>query len=214
MAVTYRYIAVATPSSVKAISKQVSPTVGSISITTPPPTMMDVELENPSADDKDNLDEYMASIGYVYMSTDPAPLENGETVVWENGAWTCVNLGPESSSSLPLETSSNSSFVEKVLHEFTCESASAKHFIMYDVTYESTSGNVQVEVHLILDDSLVLARVVDRPGGSGRQRKFTGFIQASAYGQGAHTLRLEYKKVGGSGSVKISDARVSTARVI
>jgi hypothetical protein len=148
------------------------------------------------------------------MDTDPAPLTDGETVVWENGAWTCVKVSPETSISLPLETSSKTSFVEKLPHIFTCSSASTKYFIMYDATYETTSGGCRVELQLILDGSQVLASVVDKPGGTGRQHKCTGFIKGAAYGAGAHTLRLEYKKLGGGGSIKISDAKISTKRVL
>lgn len=214
MATTYRYMAVATPTNIKAIKNQVAPSVGVISITTPPPTMLDVNLENTSADDKIDLDTYMESIGYAYMATDPTPLVNGETVVWENGAWTCINLTPTTTASLELETSSKKSFVQKATHAFTCKGAATKYFILYDANYETTTTNCSVEIRLILDGSVILATVVDRPGGPGKQRKFTGHVEGAAYGAGAHTLAVEYKVVGGNGSIKVSDAKITTWRAV
>jgi hypothetical protein len=214
MPTRYRYMALATPTNIKAISNQVSPSVGQISITTPPPTMIDVELENTSADDKEDLDSYMESIGYVYMATDPPALTNGETVVWENGAWTCVHLGPETSLDA-LETTSNaSSFKEKLPHGFVSPSATAKHFILYDVTYETTSVGCRVRIELVLDGGQVLAWIEDKPGGSGSQRKFSGHIEGAAYGAGAHTLSLQYKRLGGGGSIKLRDAKITTRRAL
>lgn len=214
MPTTYRYMALATPTNIGAIAKQVSPSVGTISIATPPPTMLDVTLENTSAGDKQDLDTYMASIGYAYMETDPVPLTNGETVVWEDGAWTCVHVTPDTTSSLNEETTSKASFVEKVPHSFTCTSASTQFFIMYDATYETTAGGCSVELQLILDGSTVLANIIDKPGGTGRQHKFAGHIEGAAYGAGAHTLAIEYKKIGGGGSVKISNAKITTWRAM
>lgn len=176
--------------------------------------MLDVTLDTATADDKQDLDTYMASIGYSYMETDPAPLTDGETVVWENGAWTCVHVTPTTTSSLPAETTSKTSFVEKVPHTFTCATASSKYFISYDATYETTAGGCRMEIQLILDGSNVLATLEDKPGGTGRQRKFTGHIEGAAYGAGAHTLKIEYKKTGGGGSVKVSDAKITTWRAL
>ena len=210
MATTYRYMAIATPTTIGLIGKQLDPSVGAISIMTPPPTMLDVTLTNTSVSDKADLDAYMTSIGYFYMETDPTPLTNGETVVWEDGAWTCVHVSPTTTTSLVLETSSKKSFAEKAPHTFICKSATAKYFILYDASYETTSKNCRVEVQLILDGTTVLAKVIDKPGGVEQQRKFTGHIEGAAYGSGAHTVAIEYKVLGGSGSIKISDAKITT----
>ena len=205
-------MALATPTNLGLIGKQLAPSVGAISITTPPPTLLDITLTNTSAGDKQDLDTYMTSIGYSYMATDPDPLTNGETVVWENGAWTCVHISPVTTASLELETSSKKSFDPKVSHPFTCQDATTKYFILYEASYETTSQNCRVEIQLILDGSNVLATVVDKPGGTEQQRKFTGHIEGAAYGAGAHTLAIEYKVLGGSGSIKISDAKITTWR--
>ena len=214
MATTYRYMALVTPTNLGLIGNQLDPSVGAISIMTPHPTMLDITLTNTSASDKQDLDTYMTSIGYSYMETDPTPLTNGETVVWENGAWACVHITPTTTPSLGVETSSKTSFVAKVGHPFTCTSASTKFFISYDATYETTAGGCRIEIQLILDGATVLATIVDRPGGSGRQHKFTGHVEGAAYGAGAHTLALAYKKLGGGGSIKISDAKITTWRAL
>jgi len=212
MATTYRYMALAAPTNLGLIGKQLAPSVGAISITTPPPTMLDITLTNTSASDKQDLDTYMTSIGYAYMATDPAPLTNGETVVWENGAWTCVHISGTSTASLPQEGTTKQSFLQKLQHDFTCGAASEKYFIMYDSVIEASSGAAKVEAQLILDGTQVLASYKGKPGGADHQVRFSGHIEGAAYGVGGHTLHIEYKLSGGRGTVMISDARVTTRR--
>jgi hypothetical protein len=120
-------MALATPTTPALIAGQVAPGVGPVSITVPPPTMIDVTLDNPNADAKIDLDTYMSSIGYVFMEENPTPLQNGETVVWENGAWTCVTIASNTASSLSLESTTKVSFVRKVRNSFTVDGASGGH---------------------------------------------------------------------------------------
>jgi hypothetical protein len=208
-------MALSSPTSVRNISEHVAPSAGPVSITVPPPTFIDVTLGSPTSEDKEDLDEYMATIGYSFMEEDPPPLQNGETVVWENGAWTCVNTASKTEKSLTLESTTRSDFSQKVRNAFTSESPTAKYIIMYDATLETTSGNAWFEAQLILDgdQNTPLASMKQRPGGANRQLKFSGHIDPRAYGQGAHTVDIEYKKAGGGGSVKIKDAKITVWRV-
>ena len=121
---------------------------------------------------------------------------------------------PGSSSSSSLSASTSRSSKEKVEHRFTTTGASDRHFILYDAVLETTSSNGQLRVELMLDGSQVLATMDSKPGGRGKQIKFSGHIGGDAYGAGVHTLALTYKKISGSGSVKISDAKITTWRVI
>jgi hypothetical protein len=208
-------MALATPTTPALIAGQVAPSAGPVSITVPPPTMIDVTLDNPDANAKIDLDTYMASIGYVFMEENPTPLHNGETVVWESGAWTCENIAPVTVKSLAEESTTKSAFTRKVRNSFTSGSAIAKHIILYDAVLETTSGNAWFEAHLILDgdQNNPLATMKQKPGGADRQLKFTGHIDPRVYGEGAHTIDIEYKKAGGGGSVKIKDAKVTIWRV-
>jgi len=213
MATTYRYMALATPTTILAISKQVPSAAGPITITVPPPTLIDVTLGNSTPEAKEDLDEYMSSIGYSYMATDPPPLKDGETVVWEKGAWTCINVAPIVAESADEESSTKSSFVQKVRNSFTSSSADAKYIIFYDAIIETSSSNCYAEVQLILDGSTVLTSVTRNPGGPSEQMKFSGHITPTAFGAGPHTVDVEYKKASGGGSVKIKEAKVTIWRV-
>lgn len=213
MPTTYRYMAASTPTNIKAIVNQLPAGVGTVAITTPPPTMIDVQLENTSTSTKEDLDEFMAEIGYLYMDTDPAPLTNGETVVWENGAWTCINIAPITVTSDNEEGTTKTSSIQKMRNGFTSPSATAKYVVLYDATYETTSGGCKCEIQLVLNGSEVLAEVVDKPGGKDKPKKFSGFIEPRVYADGAHTIDINYRKTGGSGSVNVRSAKVTVWRV-
>jgi len=121
---------------------------------------------------------------------------------------------PGSTMSMPTSATTNRSPQEKVQHSFTSSSDSDQHMILYDAILETTSGNGQMRAELVLDGSDVLATLASKPGGSGRQVKFSGHIEAAAYGVGAHTLAIQYKKIGGKGSVKVSSAKITSWRTI
>jgi hypothetical protein len=215
MPTTYRYMSLATPTTPAIIADHVAPSAGAVSISVPPPTFIDVTLATPTSEDKEDLDEYMASIGYSFMEENPPALQDGDTLVWENGTWTCAHMASQTEKSLGEESTTRSEFGRKVRNVFTSDSATAKHVVMYDATLEVTSGNAWFEVQLVLDDdqNTPLASLKQKPGGSDRQIKFSGHIEPTVYGEGAHTIDIEYKRAGGSGSVKIKDAKVTIWRV-
>jgi hypothetical protein len=212
----YRYMAVVTPTTLTTLASVLPSGIGTISIATPPPTMMDVDIQTPDANTRDDLDQFMESLGYTFMAEDPTPLDNGETVVWENGAWTCVNVAVQPANSLMEESTTKSDPTRKVRNSFVSDSASAKHIILYDAVLETTAVNTEFEVSLILDGDSAqpLATMVQRPGGASRQVKFSGHIDPAVYGEGAHTADIEYKKTSGGGSVKIKGAKVTIWRVL
>ena len=132
---TYRYMAVSPATSVHSISTQLPPGVGTITIVTPPESVIDISVENASDEAKEDLDEYMSSIGYSFVEESPNPLQNGEVAVWDGSAWTYKSLSPFSGTSFPEESTTGSSPRRKLRHDFSVLNSEERHIILFKVNF-------------------------------------------------------------------------------
>lgn len=214
MPTTYRFMSLVTPTTIKDMANHIAEDASEISITTPPPTMLDVTIDDPSAETQQNLTEYLDSLGYIFMETDPAPMQDGETLVWENGQWVCIKTTPEASDPVEAYQTTKASEKDHVSKTFTSDGG--KYMVMYQATISCTSSNGIAEAMLIADNDAQnpLASYTGKPGGSDKFVQFTGFVVPAVYSQGPHTIKITFRRKSGSGTAKIENARINVWRVV
>jgi hypothetical protein len=153
---------------------------------------------------KDDLDAYMASVGWTFVETDPSDTPAQASAAEFGKKWGYEEDTGESSAS-------NSTWVQKVRLSVS-SLPEGDYLLMFAMIAYSSANSVVVGMRIEADDTTVLCSTLVKPGQTEAEVPCMQFARLSSI-SGSHTYDLEFNLSGGSGTAYVRQARIAIYRV-